>query len=94
MKKNFYIVLLLSIFSFAQQPLDHGFENSDNRFSKAENEQAANTKGKAKEGGGPIHTGPGNPGETLPIDNHIPLLLLSGIVFMVVLTLKQRKIQS
>lgn len=85
MKKNLYIVLLFSVFSFAQQPVE-------NRFSKEENE-AAQKKAEQPKAGGFQNRG-GNPGEPVPIDNHLPLLLLSGVMIIAALTYKQRKLQQ
>lgn len=88
MKKIFYLLFFISVFNLAQKPVDNAFNNSDNRFSQGENERGAKSE---KPVDGDIHTAPGNPGDPVPIDSHIPLLLLSGIIIAAVLTVKQRK---
>ena len=45
-------------------------------------------------GPGEQEEGPGNPGEPVPVDGYIPLLLLSGLFLMVYYQTKKRKINA
>lgn len=95
MRKNLTVIFIsLSLMSFAQ------FE--DNVFQKAqsatvqEDTSENNTFDSQSKTGVPIgdeqEEGPGNPGEPVPVDGLVPILLLSSILLIVYYQKKYRKI--
>ena len=69
MKKLIYIILFsISILTFAQKP--------PNRF---EAEEIATALPKEKVIESPIAKNPGDPGDPMPIDDYIPLLVITAI---------------
>ena len=91
------IYLSLSIMSFAQFK-----ENAfDNEQSKVSQENAVNqtsafeeepTTASALPPGGEQPEGPGNPGEPVPINGFVPVLLLTGIMLAIYYQRKKNKI--
>ncbi|UQB68747.1 hypothetical protein [Epilithonimonas zeae] len=91
------IYLSLSVMSFAQFK-----ENAfDNEQSKVSQENAVNqtsafeeepTTASALPPGGEQPEGPGNPGEPVPINGFVPVLLLTGIMLAIYYQRKKNKI--
>ncbi|SFI09390.1 hypothetical protein [Halpernia frigidisoli] len=84
MHKSAYLFLFCSFMAFGQV-------NPDNRFSQGENQSQQQSTDANKQGGNsyskPDPAGkPGNPGETVPIDQHFVVLFLTGLSLTVLIT--------
>ncbi|OWK73519.1 hypothetical protein CBW16_08375 [Flavobacteriaceae bacterium JJC] len=88
MKKILYIVLLfISAFGYAQK--------EQNPFGQTEYENAATKEDNSKDDVQSVpditgKDGPGNPGPTNPIDDYIPLLIITALGMIVYHTYKKR----
>ena len=82
MKKTIYLILLvISVFGFAQQGANPFAESeSQNAFSK---EQAAKEKTNIEQQSQPYDKNPGNLGDPAPIDDYVPLLVIAAIGIIV-----------
>jgi hypothetical protein len=83
MKKIFYISLFLNAFVFGQ-------ENPNNRFSQSEHENENRAK-KTNIPKNDVYGSPGNPGDTLPIDQYTGILLL--IVLSIIIIMSRKSLQ-
>lgn len=93
MKKIRYILfLLISFFSFAQ--------SGPNPFAEKESESAFNKPNATKDNETQVKdntafdTGGGNPGDPVPIDNYIPLLIITAVGIMVYHTSQRKNISA
>ena len=93
MKKIRYILfLLISIFSFAQ--------SGPNPFAEKESESAFNKPNATKDNETQVKDntafdpGGGNPGNPVPIDNYIPLLIITAVGIMVYHTSQRKNISA
>ena len=91
MKKIRYILfLLISFFSFAQ--------SGPNPFAEKESESAFNKPNATKDNETQVKDntdfdpGGGNPGNPVPIDNYIPLLIITAVGIMVYHTSQRKNI--
>ena len=93
MKKIRYLFfILVSFFATAQSgPNPFAEKASDNTFSKVdsapESEQKSNKPQSADSGGG-------SPGDPLPIDNYIPILVLTAVGMIIYKTFRENKIST
>ncbi|MEC5156964.1 hypothetical protein [Chryseobacterium sp. MP_3.2] len=71
--RNFFILILVLIFSagYAQQTSNR-FEEEDARLNQNEVDNAEPFKDE-------LPQGPGNPGEPVPINGYIPVLILTAV---------------
>lgn len=91
MKKTIYILLfLVSYFSFAQQgPNPFAEPQSENTFShdsSLKDEKPPKDQVQSKDGGG------GNPGDPTPIDDYLPLLLITAVGLIIYQVRKQKQV--
>lgn len=90
MKKTLYFLfLLVGLFAYAQ--------SGPNPFAEKESESAFNKDGAVKENDKDIpqkDTGGGNPGDPVPIDNYIPILILTAVGIIVYQTRKEKNFNS
>ena len=93
MKKIRYILfLLISIFSFAQ--------SGPNPFAEKESESAFNKPNATKDNETQVKDntafdpGGGNPSDPVPIDNYIPLLIITAVGIMVYHTSQRKNISA
>lgn len=90
MKKNISLIL---IFLFAIVFSQH----SENRFDQESESAFENTapENKVPKNNGPVVAyGPGNPGNNVPIDDYIPLLVLAALGIIIYKTRKNRNLLS
>ncbi len=91
MKKTIYLILLvISVFGFAQQgPNPFSEPESQNAFSRDNSVKDERPKGgqvQSLDGGG------GNPGDPVPNDNYIPFLLLTAVGLIIYQVRKQKQL--
>ena len=91
--KKFFLLLLLPYFSvvYSQQSTNR-FDQEDR--SEMENRSAMGDRSMQntnEEEGDVVQKGPGNPGEPVPIDGYIPLLLITAVGFIIYQTCKEKK---
>ena len=93
MKKIRYILfLLISFFSFAQ--------SGPNPFAEKESESAFNKPNATKDNETQVKDntafdpGGGNPSDPVPIDNYIPLLIITAVGIMVYHTSQRKNISA
>lgn len=86
MKKAFSILFFAILFIAKAQ--NSGIQ-SDNTFNKSERgiENANNTNAN---GFGEAGKGPGNPGDPLPINQYVPILILVGVALMTSVKYKKK----
>lgn len=82
MKKLFFIILLLFQMVVYAQP------SSDNPFAREDANQEANAEISKNQVA--ASTEPGDPGETIPIDDYIPLLLIAAMGLIVYNTYRKK----
>lgn len=91
MRKLLYIILIFfNVFVFAQKDSNPfaDTEEQNNTFNEsAHNEQREGNEDVASKG-------PGNPGDPVPIDGYLPVLLLAAGGMIVYYTRKRNKIAS
>lgn len=75
-----FSIILIGNFGFAQQNSNNVFDNSESNTQQNDVQYSTNSE----------PTGPGDP---VPVDNYIPLLIISGIVLTVYAT-KKKKVLS
>ena len=94
MKKIRYILfLLISFFSFAQSgPNPFADKESESAFNKPtatkDNETQVKDNAASRDSGG------GNPSDPVPIDNYIPLLIITAVAIMVYHTSQRKNISA
>ena len=83
MKKIRYILfLLISFFSFAQSgPNPFADKESESAFNKPTATKDNETQ--VKDNAASLDSGGGNPSDPVPIDNYIPLLIITAVGIMV-----------
>lgn len=93
MKKIRYILfLLISFFSFAQSgPNPFADKESESAFNKPTATKDNETQVKDNTAFDP---GGGNPGNPVPIDNYIPLLIITAVGIMVYHTSQRKNISA
>ena len=91
--KRFFLMMMFSFFTigFAQQGSTNRFDqessknidefNSTNQYKDENNEHIT-------------QKGPGNPGDPVPIDNYIPLLIITAVGIMVYHTSQRKNISA
>jgi hypothetical protein len=96
MKKSLYLFFILtSLFCSAQSgPNPFAEKESNNTFSKgtAARETQSQPAPQNQQGESNLDSGGGNPADPLPIDNYIPLLIITAVGIIVYQTNKQKKI--
>ena len=90
MKKTLYLFfILISFFSYAQSgPNPFADKESDNAFNRTNATKDNETEAKKDAAFDP---GGGNPGDPVPIDNYIPLLVITAVGIMVYHTHQKKK---
>ena len=93
MKKTLYIFFcLIGTLHFAQgaaaNPFEESEKNSESKTSNQSNWESQNGDETAGDPGG------GNPGPDLPIDDYIPLLVLTALGIIIYKTRKNRNLLS
>jgi len=83
MKKLFFIILLLF------QMVVYAQSTSDNPFAREDANQQANAEIPKDEIA--ASDGPGDPGDTVPIDDYLPLLLVTAVGIIVHAGWRKRK---
>ena len=86
-------ILILILFSFFSTVVA---QESANRFKEGEDEatyQKANLPDNSSLGDQP-QPGPGNPGDTVPIDDYIPLLVIAAVGIIIYQTQKKKNLLS
>lgn len=90
--KRFFILLLISLFTGINA------QETKNRFEESEkggferNIDHTNDQSSDNPQAGPGDGGPGNPGETAPIDDYLPLLLITALGLIVYQVHKQKQV--
>lgn len=94
MKKIRYILfLLISFFSFAQSgPNPFADKESESEFNKPTATKDNETQ--VKDNAASLDSGGGNPGDPVPIDNYIPLLIITAVGIMVYHTSQRKNISA
>lgn len=92
--KRFFLLLLIPYFSVAYAQLStNRFDQEDRSAtedrSAMEDRSMQNTN---DQDGDVLGKGPGNPGDPVPIDSYIPLLLITAIGFIIYQTKKDKKL--
>lgn len=89
MRKLLYIFLFFNLLVSAQI-------NPDNRFSQAEKQEEvqANQNLKKPQEDNSLTGRPGNPGETMPIDNGVFLLFFAGLGIMIAVSKREKLIKT
>lgn len=88
MKKYFIAIFVVILINMATAQ-----EAVQNRFEESEHSAAEYTEGKTDATAkGPVTAyGPGNPGEPVPVDDYIPLLLLTGVGIIFYTTYRKKQ---
>lgn len=94
--KKFFLLLLISCFTvvYSQQSTNR-FDQEDRSVVEDRSAMGDRSMQNSNEQeGGVLQKGPGNPGDPVPIDTYIPLLLLTAIGFIVYQTRKEKNFNS
>lgn len=81
-------MLSLSITGFAQQGPNRFDEESSRVVDNSNDQLVDGTKDE------PAQSNPGNPGDIVPIDDYIPLLIMTALGIILYTTRKKRKLLS
>lgn len=92
--KRFFLLLLLSFFSVAYS------QQSKNRFDEEDRSSYEDrsvmgdrsTENTTDQQGEVVQRGPGNPGDPVPIDVYLPVLLITAFVLIVYQAHKQKEV--
>jgi len=90
--KKLFILILISLYTgiFAQVGKNRFEESNQSGFERTvdhTNEQSSDNPQAGKDGGA------GNPGETVPIDNYIPFLLITALGLIIYQARREKKVQ-